>query len=414
MCDSDAMNSCHLCQSSDVETLLDWGPQPICNRFLSDRARDEYTYPLVMGLCNSCGLVQLTDPVPARELLAPFDWITYNEPEGHLDALTETLAALPGIGPDSLIYGISFKDDSTLDRLVRHGFPKTRRLDPLEDLDIDDARAGVETVQDRLTPEKARKLVRKRGLADLVIARHILEHAHNPRAFMRAVRELVQPDGYVMFEAPDCSGALETRDYTCPWEEHILYYTPETFRNGFASAGFALERFQCYTNPLEDSLVAVVRPTDNVAPANPNHEELDRELGRAHAYAGGLEARRRELDRFFRRFREQRGGVALFGAGHLACAFVNLLGLAEHFDFVADDHPEKQGMFMPGSRLPVLGSAALVECGIKLCLLSLSPSSEDRVIELNTQFRDRGGDFYSVFPSSTRALRTEGPVVEVS
>ena len=44
----------------------------------------------------------------------------------------------------------------------------------------------------------------------------------------------------------------------------------------------------------------------------------------------------------------------MLGAGHLSGAFINLYGLAEQIEFVADDNPNKQGLLMPGSRLPIL------------------------------------------------------------
>src|SRR5438477_5075076 len=46
---------------------------------------------------------------------------------------------------------------------------------------------GVETIQDRLTPETAAEIARNRGEADLLIVRHILEHAHQPLRFLEAL-----------------------------------------------------------------------------------------------------------------------------------------------------------------------------------------------------------------------------------
>ena len=71
---------------------------------------------------------------------------------------------------------------------------------------------------------------------------------------------------------------------------------------------------------------------------------------------------------------------------------------------VIDDNPHKRGLYMPGSKLPIAGSPALLERDISLCLLSLNPIGEQKVIEKNSAFVERGGTFASIFPASARAL----------
>jgi len=57
---------------------------------------------------------------------------------------------------------------------------------------------------------------------------------------------------------------------------------------------------------------------------------------------------------------------------------------------------------MPGSRLPIVDSSALDR--LDICLLSLSPESERRVVAKHSAFVERGGQFGSIFASSPLAL----------
>lgn len=399
------MNTCHLCETESVTELLDLGMQPICNRFLADPEDEEYTHPMTIGQCNVCGLVQIINPVPACELLPWYEWITYNEPEGHLDDLSDIIRNLPGVTGESTVCGISFKDDSSLTRLEQQGFKHAWRIDPKDDLGISNPRAGVETIQDCLTAEVASRIVKRRGTPDIVIVRHILEHAHNALKFMEALRQLVDPEGYIVVEVPDCMRALQNCDYTSLWEEHVLYFTPETFKHCFTFGDLSLVRFECYPYPFENSLVAIVQAQDRVTPSFPAEDALENERRRAQVYSEGLAKYRAELKKFFSEQRQSQGKIALFGAGHLACTFVNLLGLQDYIEFIVDDDPHKQGLLMPGSRLPIHGSIALVEKNIKLCLLSLNPLSEEKVIQKNQDFLERGGTFFSIFPGSKHALQ---------
>ena len=87
-------DTCQLCRQHDLLEVLDLGPQPISNRFRREVDAKEARFPLSLVQCSECGLVQLRDPIPADELIAPFDWLSYNEPERYLDRLAEQIAGL--------------------------------------------------------------------------------------------------------------------------------------------------------------------------------------------------------------------------------------------------------------------------------------------------------------------------------
>ena len=80
------------------------------------------------------------------------------------------------------------------------------------------------------------------------------------------------------------------------------------------------------------------------------------------------------------------------------------MGVADLIDFVADDTPQKQGQYLPGARLPILPSSALVERKIALCLLALSINNENNVIARNQTFVETGGVFRSIFRASPRSI----------
>ncbi len=396
------MKTCQLCRAQQVETLIDFGLQPICNRFPKAATEPEATFPMLFEQCRACGLIQTTQPVPAAELRPQVDWITYNEPEGHLDTLADKLARLPGLTKSAVFAGISFKDDSLLRRMRERGFAPTWRLDPQSDLGIAEPGTGVETLQDRLTPESARRIAANRGRADVFLVRHIFEHAHRPAQFAAGLKELTKPGGYVVIEIPDCEKALDLCDYSTLWEEHVLYFTPATFRQSFTQCGFSLTSYDCFPYTLENSLVGIGRVDADAARETLPANVRERETQRAQRFRENLDVQRENYRRFIANFG---GPVALFGAGHLAATFINLLGLKEQIQFVADDNPNKRGLFMPGSKLPIAGSASLVERGIKLCLLTVAVASEETVIQKNQAFVQAGGTFASIFPASKHALK---------
>lgn len=381
---------------------MDAGQHPVASRYLKAPAQREPLFALALGQCTACGLVQLTTLVPPDQLIPPFDWITYNEPEGHLDAVADKLALLPGLGSDSVIGAITYKDDSTLKRLEKRGLGHGWRVDVSADLRAP-AAAGLASIQARL-PERARTVSQRYGKADLLIVRHVLEHAQDTRRFAAGLRELVRPGGYLMFEVPDCSQVLDTLDYTTIWEEHVLYFTIATYRLTLEALGFEIVGLDSYPYPYENSLVAVVR---NVSQPTPQHDqdEVERERKRGRRFAAAFPHRRHAVQATLAERCRNGARVALFGAGHLACMFINLNDVSNYITFVVDDHPRKLGLFMPGSGLPIKESRALLPENIVLCLSSLSPESEEKVVTKLGEFMARDGEFASIFPSSRRAFR---------
>ncbi|MBP7830242.1 MAG: methyltransferase domain-containing protein [Kiritimatiellae bacterium] len=398
---------CCLCARPAVRELADFGPQPICNRYLASPDGGEFKHPMVLGQCGACGLLQLLNPVPAEEIVPPYDWIVYNEPEGHLDRLADILSGLPGLLKRGVIAGVSYKDDSLLRRLRERGHRYTWRLDAHRDLAMESTGASVELLQGRISPAGAIHITHGRGRSDMVIGRQVLEHSHRMRDFLAGLKCLLYPGGFVVVEVPDCTRALDNVDAAILWEEHIVYFTPETFKRNLAIAGFKLVHYECFPYPFENSLVAVVQVDERPGgeDAFPDPATLEQERAKARRFVDGLNGQKRKIRELFGRYRAGGGKIALFGAGHLACTYINILDLADVIDFVVDDHPKKKGLFMPGSRLPIRGSEALLSEDVKLCLMSLSPEAEDKVIARNRAFTERGGTFSSINPSSRHALK---------
>lgn len=399
------MKMCLLCGSMAAAEAIDFGDQPLCNRFLEDPSAEEARFGLALRICLACGVVQLADPAPTEELRPRVDWLTYNEPEGHLDDLALALTTLQGIDRASAsVCGISSKDDSLLRRLRNLGYHRTYRLDPARDLGIDDTRAGIETIQARLTPERAEAWVQRHGPADILIARHVLEHARDPRLFTASLRSMVAPGGYVIVELPDCEKALSLRDYTTVWEEHTLYFTPYTFHFGMQALGFVVESISCIPYVLENSLVAIMKLPRERVTAAVDPLRVEEEVTRARLFAAAFGKRQTQLVEGLSLVRRKQGRIVVFGAGHLACTFVNLFGLGGLIDCVVDDNPNKVGLFMPGSRLPIVHSQVLADPSIALCLLSINASGERSVMDKHPSFTARGGVFRSIFPASPLAL----------
>jgi len=109
-------------------------------------------------------LIYLSDGAPQLELVPRVDWLTYNEPEGHLDQMVEQLAAHCQLVSGDVVGAISSKDDTTLDRFAKLNC-RVWRLALAEDLGITQAGVGVESIQQALDSRLAAQAAASHGPA---------------------------------------------------------------------------------------------------------------------------------------------------------------------------------------------------------------------------------------------------------
>jgi hypothetical protein len=358
--------ACRACGAAELERLLDLGTQPVCHRYLRTGADQELLSPLSAAVCRACGLLQLDQAPPAESLRPIYDWIVQPEPEGHLDALVEELAKR--FDPGALVLGATEKDEPLLTRLRSRGFSRARPLGPAD-----------------------------AGQADLIITRYTLEHQHDIRAFLRSLSAALAKDGVISVEVPDSSRSMEQTDVSMLWEEHLAYFTEPTLTAALESNGLSQTHLGRFPYTQEDCLWALAK--NGAGRSGP----AGGDPGPARRFAAGIPAMREKVRAALGKAKRQ-GPVAFFGAGHRGCLYINAFDLGGLIDFVADDHPRKKGLLMPGSRLPILGSENLLSKGAKLCLLGINPDIERKVAAAQAEYAKAGGAFASICADSPYAL----------
>lgn len=390
--------ACTVCDSSELEQALSFGPQPPANRFIpaGDEGSAQALHPLSLGRCLHCGTVQLVERMPVEAVRPRFDWLVYNEPEGHLDDVADHLAALPGLRPDSRLMGVTYKDRSTLERMQKRGFGNTSCIDE-NTLGCPQSPFGLESIQERLCrPDVIRELRARHGLVELLMVRHITEHAGSASALLRSLADLVAPGGYLVLELPDSERILRAGFHPFIWEEHLSYFTASSAARLVAETGSRLVSLRRYAYPYEDSLIVVIEvgssaPAGSEQPAAPAADDLLPDFVRK------FDTQLRQWHDRLSRLQQQGLPVAMFGAGHLSVKFINFFGLAGLIECVIDDHPQKVGMYMPGSALPIVASSCLETGRIRHCISTLSPESESRVRTRLSRYFEQGGCFIPAF-----------------
>jgi SAM-dependent methyltransferase len=388
---------CRSCGRPFVASALALGRIPVCNQFdIGGAAPDLLDLDIVE--CEVCGLVQLGRTPPVDALMPRVPWIRYREPEDHLDALvSELVARRPGARS---ALGTGPFEQPLLSRLGARGLAtQTLTLDA-------PAVAGrypyLESWQAALNDSRLSALAGELGTFDIISCRYIVEHASEPVAALAALKRLLKPEALLLIEVPDSSKFLAARDYCFLWEEHTCYFVEDSLRRLAETAGYRVAALLRYPGVLEDALVAVLE----VAPSPVSSDPATGPSDLFRAYRDGFApARDRVRTRITDAAGAERNRVALFGIGHHAIMFANVLGIADRIALAVDDDKDKAGFFPPGFRVPVVGSERLLsDQRIGLCLFAVAPHIEGKVRDKLGALAARGVEFRSIYAALDNSI----------
>jgi hypothetical protein len=93
--------------------------------------------------------------------------------------------------------------------------------------------------------------------------------------------------------------------------------------------------------------------------------------------------------------------LAAYGASADGAILLNALGVgSETIEFVADRNPHKQGKYLPGVHIPIVGPEALLERqpAPPDYTLLLAWNFKDEILAQQAEYRARGGQFIIPIP----------------
>jgi len=395
------MHSCNLCGSHNLTPLINFGSHPISHHFLKNPNLVEDQYDIDLQFCEECGLTQIVEPVDPKKFYTQLFALSSWKNQPHIPHEVELIRNLPNISENSQIVEIASNDGTFCRALLDAGFHRTVGIEPAKDAQvIAREKRGVNTIGAFFNVETAKKIVDTYGRADIVVARQVLEHISDLKEIQRALKIILAPGGYLFLEVPDFSSWLHTFDYTI-WEEHVNQFTPDTLKVFTDGIGIEIIHSESIVYSGESFLIIGI----NSGKTSSLSKLYLPELRKANIlYKDAWPALSRELKEYLGNHKRNGGRIGIYGAGSRVCALVNYIGLGSYIDCFVDDQMEKQGLYMPGSHLPIFPSTHLYTAGITLCLLAVNTENEDKVIAKHVAWMKDGGRFYSIYPPSQRLL----------
>jgi hypothetical protein len=398
---------CRACGSERFGSVCDLGASPFANALVrpGDLGRMEPFYPLHALVCLDCWLVQLQAFQTPGEIFGDYAYFSsYSDSWlGHARRYAEATRERLSLDDSSLVVEIASNDGYLLQYFHAAGVP-VLGIEPAANVAEAALAKGLPTRVAFFGSQLARQL-REEGLKpDLIVGNNVLAHTPELNDFVEGVRILLAGDGLATFEFPHLQRLIEGSQFDTIYHEHFCYFSLLAVGPVFARHG--LEVVDVEELPTHGgSLRLHVRHAGSVLAAPSVKALLEREiafgLGRIETYAAFAE-RAREAKRSLLEFLidQKRAGRSIIGYGAAAkgATLLNYCGVGTDFlDYVVDRSPHKQGRFLPGVRIPIVGPEMIAQTRPDHVLI-LPWNLKDEVIGQLGEVRGWGGRFVTPIP----------------
>ena len=347
--------ACASCGCTDLDQFLDLGLSPIADAYTADGGDDPVTYPLQVGVCAKCRLVQLLEVLDPQVLFGS-GYSFYTSASPPLSAYHSRYAAgvLERYGDLAKqgVLEIGCNDGDMLRHFAR--FPHVG-VDPAIGPAAMAEKRGLNVTTDRFGFGLAVELRASMGLQPhLIIANHVLAHVADVQDVLAGIAHLLAPNGIAMIEVQYLPDLLVNNAFDLVYHEHVNFFSLSSLEQ--AALRHGLHIVDAELTDRQGGSIRVTcarRPSPNTAVDRLRRSETW--LNDWGAY-GGMQGRvERIRQRLIDLIADQTGAVAGYGAPAKATTLLNFCGLTVNkIGWVVDTTPAKQGRHIPGTRIPIV------------------------------------------------------------
>ena len=355
--------------------------------------------------------MQLPAVVPAEAIFAQYSYFSSFSTTllKHSERFAQDVVPRLGLRPAELVMEIASNDGYLLQYFRSAGL-EVLGVEPAANVAAVAVQNGVPTVSRFFGRAAACDLVREGRRPRLLVANNVVAHVPDLNDFLGGLALLLADDGTISLEFHHLLSLVKHAQFDIIYHEHYQYFSLHTITTALAGHGLTVVDAEELTTQ-GGSLRVYARHAPHAGSSAPAAAERLARILRAEddacladratyqRLAEAAAARKVELLSFLVDARKEGRSVVGFGAAAKGNTLLNYAGVsADWIDYCVDSSPHKQGLCLPGSRIPVMPPSHVADTRPDY-LLILPWNLREEVMGQMSHVRTWGGRFVVPAPA---------------
>lgn len=362
------VNQCRVCDS-ETNSLIDFGLQPLANKYCNGRDTKEEFYPLHLHLCNHCFHTQINCVINPNNLFKDYIYVSgtsktlrNNFKEFAEGVITKFLKRYEEKKCIKVLE-IACNDGSQLDEFINY---KNKYLGDYNIITV-----GVdpaENIYEQISSKKEHdiyceffsqntvdKLKEKYGEFDIIIAANVFAHIDYPSDFLKYMKQIMSDRTSLYIQTSQKNMILENQFDTI-YHEHLSFFNTNSIKHICDRNGLYLNHVQenyihgtSYIFEI-NSYLSDERNVEEVLEAETKLYDLDT----YEKYKLKCMKYKMELNNKIIEYKLNKQNIIAYGSTAKSMTVFNFCGIdSSWIDTMIDENPMKVGLYTPGSKILV-------------------------------------------------------------
>jgi hypothetical protein len=365
------ISKCQICNSSQLNLILDLGHQPLCDSLLTKEMLNhpETTYPLRMVWCKECSLAQLDYCVEGSIVYHPdYPYRTgiTKELVEYLNGMSNLIISEYNLNQDDLVVDLGSNDGTFLMGFKKKGV-RVLGVEPTNIAKLAN-KEGIDTIQKFFTVNVSDEIKNKHGEASVILATNMFAHMAKIGEVLSGIESLLKNDGVFIFENHYLLDVIQGGQFDTIYHEHLRTYSLKSLIKLFSYYNFTITNVERGSRYGGNIRIHATKGKNRFISENVtsllNLEEKSGlyKLETYRKFADRVRTAKKDFMNFIIKKKEEGKTIVANSCPGRSVTLLNYYGVdTDLIPYIAEQPTSlKLGMFLPGKLIPIVNNEILI------------------------------------------------------